>query len=533
LKKVKNEDIEQVKGLAESYVENGNYSRLKDYGEHPSLSAQEVFSQYFAQLDREIESASDRVRLVDDMLKLDDLNQPVWIQQYIETEAYAKKHGDKKKTHKRAEEDYFCRGLESLADYILRADKEEQWEFPILSSHALSVNPKREVFITKDVEKEPGGVYMDSLGFTEEQQQSNKVRSLSVRKNREYRSVSDFEIYKYPELKEMQKGVNILNNILGMSNKMSGIEKQGKKELYIWRANDTLKSQKEMAFAKWMKGEPRVQITGRSSNGMMIPDMRDMLEILVNSVRSPMTDINELESKWKGVMSFYGVAPTGEGMYAKARKMRNEIQSDMSLVHDKLRNPIQSRGYKKESTSYGTGVISFAKKEHVAALLTVQKERAKGEEYYYPIYSLLKEKHKNNAGSSMYIMLKLFDELIELADLTSMERDAVYIIQQKLAFENDIADPYERVRHYIGEKYEIHKSIKSIKYMLEQTISNKIVEAYLDGEENWESIYNHDEGTYQTCTQCKKEKLLNERHYGKDNRKKNGYKSICCKCLKK
>lgn len=489
-----------------------------------------AFKEYKSNLDYSIKDDKERTRTLNTILNDD------WLQNYIETEQYWYKHSRKKQTDPLSENDTFANKLEQLADYIL--DVSEDFEYPWLSKYKKNMNSSREIYINDDNIDSSIDIHSDMVDLfaQEESQIQIKRLRLSEKQKRELRNISENELFKYPELAEIYQNIINIKLEIGLYEDLTDDEKVAKQELYINKTNDHLYYEQQRAFNRWEIREPRVDLTRLLANKIHKEN-----EINLNKSHKLILDRKELELKFEDVLNFYGKPSSGSGHLYKLKKLINELNYEMFVVKEQLLKPVGNRGYKPKFHIGNNGnanlekidrYFDFSNKFHIYALLSFQKEYTKFKDKdnkvksitsYYPVYSLLYEKHKDYSGSSVYLLLKYFDELIDKAELTEVERDMIDIMLQKkdINFSFKHNHPYKRISEYINEKYKLKKDVKAVKYAFNNTISKKIANAYLN------DIEQH---LYITCTHCKNDKAANIRNFGRDQRKKNGFKSICRAC---
>lgn len=512
----------------DSYIDN--FERLKEYNDNPLCKTMgEALRDLRNQLDYDVEDGQERA------LHLSDIVDDEWLQEYKETYSYFQKHARKRKKDRLSESDYVSRNLEYLSDYLI--EKSDDFEFPVISKYMKEQNVEREMLINytdADYESETG-IAEEVLDYLaqEENQSEFHVKRLSEDLKRKNRQISNEDMIKYPELLEMHNGMVKLSVLIGKHDSFEDDEKMAKKELFISKITDWLQFEKEKSFGNWISGKPRINLES------ILEKPFGMEEILVNTFTGGIVFVDgkvseltmkKLNEKYNEVLKFYGVSPSAYGNYYKINAMINQIGYEMSIVKDQLRKPIEIKGT-RQTTHMQNQVdtkgkliqehFDMSNKEHVYSLLSFQTGRVNKNLTYFPLYSMLQDKHESNVGSVVYHLLQEFDEMVRLADLTSLERDVIAVVKQERGLGIDEAHPYKRAVEYINEVHKQNKVVKDITYMLKNTVTNKIVEAYLDYISICEIV---------KCTQCQKSKKLTECNFGNDGRKKSGFRSICRVC---
>jgi hypothetical protein len=222
--------------------------------------------------------------------------------------------------------------------------------------------------------------------------------------------------------------------------------------------------------------------------------------------------------------------------YYRLLQMYNNIGYELSVVQQQLASVVQPKPNKQPLKQVqtvedyaGAFVLKMVKldiPEHINGLLTIQKGIKVGE--YHPLYIMLKQKYKTDDEPVFNLLESEFNEVLEVADLTDMERDIVNLIigkhQEFNIYVQGNKNPYEYIALYINEKYQQKKTKTNIMRMVEKGISKVIANTYQDLENGLD---------IKKCTSCRVEKMASENNFGKDTRKKDGLKSICKKCTAK
>jgi hypothetical protein len=473
---------------AESYLEYGDKVRPKLYDD-VTLHKKDIirgFRQYKNELKKmDLHTDVERVEALIDMLGDADTGYDDLIYKHITTLHYADYHGEKRK-QSLSEFDTFSRGLTTLADEIIKISPNKTW----LSQDAIERIGKREISVNQ---KSDEGIDIDLLDHLDtnnlkENEKMILLKRLSEEMKRKQRNITDEDLYKYPELLEMQASIILLKDELGLD--LDGEEKENKRREYILKQDEKLlKAQKE-AYLSWGNGKPRKELHNLKPN-----------ELDVNSVLSPVTDEIELNKKWEELLSFYGMKSNGVSQFERLKEVINDINYEMFVVKEQLRRPINCNEGKDDTVNHVDSVIDLSNIKHIKALLGFQTEQKKVNNgykidengnkvqkqkrftLYHPIYAMLKDKYADKMDSYIFLTLMEFETALKNANLTEMERDIVDVVMQNKGYEglkNTYKNhPYERAVAYIEEVYNVKKETRNITYALENTIAKKIHEAYL------------------------------------------------------
>jgi hypothetical protein len=251
----------------------------------------------------------------------------------------------------------------------------------------------------------------------------------------------------------------------------------------------------------------------------------------------------EIKSFWIGKFMKDKDHPlSAKDRFMKINKQFNQFGYDLHLIVEKLRQPVVPRKVNQRPHPKQKEIIDnyhFFKKidltdsSHVNALLSVvdtdMQKTFKGEHYkwkeYHPIYKSVTEKHKDK-HTYLEILDSEFRDALEIADLDDMQRDIVNLIldqhEELSVYEEITVNPYKLIAEYVNDKYDLHKTKTEIKHIIEQRISKVIANTYEDLENGLDM---------KKCNDCGKEKLLSKNNFSPDTRNKTGYKGACKKCL--
>ncbi|WP_431798868.1 hypothetical protein [Halobacillus andaensis] len=508
-----------------------------DKGEITELDIREIFKKVNSNIDYDIDSLDERLSLVSEALgEKDSGSGNIHIQSILETEAYVNNYVINKRG-RLSEDNSFNQKLERIADYLI--DKSENEEYPIMSDYAEERNAKSEIYINDDDDDGlPNGIHtniVESL-FNDHSQSLIKDYKLSEDKKREYRdkNISEEDFDKYPELHNMLIGRETLAKEIGLSKYLTHGEKEGKRNFTIAKYADILQTQKEQAFGHWMIGESRIKNDEHLS----------LEEKQVNGVKKPLTDLDELEKKWSYLLYFYNVSPTGKGQYFKAKRIHNELGYEMKLMKTRLEGSIHFKPTMNKFMPDNSdqerleNVFHFSDPVMIEALLKVENQTSNPVEdpvtkkkvrhkYSIPLFQMLEDKHKSQ---NTYIEHNIVNKFRELVGNTYLEDHEKMIVHKIIDGHQDTdkgerrENIYEYIINNLDEEYDIHKNKKGLMTII-RGITKKISNTYLDEIER-------DKLGILKCSSCNLEKVASDRHFGKDKRNKNGFKSVCKVCEK-
>jgi hypothetical protein len=449
-----------------------------------------IFYAIFADIENKLENGSlnDKLKLLNEVFEyrnVDILNKDKEVveqrlkslNQLIE---YFRNQGIKKKDDKLTHENYLCRKLDKLADYLLTQYDEEYSKFKdytMLNEYGRVMNQKREVGISyEEVEEYAGETYLSDAMLKGLEVHIDMIEQYASK------SASEFEdVYK-----------------------LSEDEKKKMRDEYVKGKLDKSPMLKQM-FEEWLK----------------------LGEIYGFAAKDEETR-NEIQSFWieKFKNEKHPLTPK-QRMY-RLREMYHHLGYELFEVAKNIANPTVVKN--KDSNIQDDNQIEQAIEKvfdmgdprHVAGLLTIQRDK-KGN--FHPIFVMLEEKHKNHIDSPIRHILDECKYVLKFADLSEIERDIVDLIIQEPKIMKEAQrftnrNPYTMIVDYINEKYGLSKTKRDIIHTVDK-ISRIVANTYIDLKK---------EVGMKKCTYCEKEKLASLNNFGRDTRNKSGLKSICRKC---
>ncbi|WP_100408460.1 hypothetical protein [Bacillus solitudinis] len=452
----------------EKLLRNGSLGDpdIKHYYDKDSIlhkSIHQAIKEIWNNLDFRIKNSYERNQILHSLLD-------EYLVTYESTSYFALENGRKKQGVSPLSEDiYYYQQLQKLSDYLLKAhnkviDKEHPlFEYPLLSEYSQSMNEKREIYINHDFDAAQGlkGIHLDIVDLFNDDalQQNMKNKRLSEDEKLRLRLVRMEVVEQFPTLKEMQDCIDNINRKLGLKE----ATKLQMKEQFLFERADNMQTLKEHFIGRCIA-------SGREN------------------------DFEVLKVEFNKYLYSFGIPLEAEKQYDKLIKVRNEIKYEMSVVYENIVKPVRSMGSAHIEpikvdlvTQYIEDSFDFTNQNHVFALLSFEKESfTLDDEFgrervtnFYPIYHLLKEKHKYNVGSVVYEILSQFDKLVDASDLTEIERDIIDVVCQRRGADIKIEHPYQRAVEYLEREHSLEKDVRYIKRALKK-LSEKLVNTYCD-----------------------------------------------------
>jgi hypothetical protein len=431
---------------------------------------------------KEIESPVDRKELVGKMLK----DNP-YVDEYLQSQSYAKKQV-KLKSNRLAEEDLFTSDLDKMATYIIEKgftkedvkdneqlkDLNKTWkEYSILSDYGNVKNLQRNLDISHEDPSDEdnsfvaakGVVYINSLH--EAMKENGALYRLSEDKKKKLRDQHVYDnLGKYPTLDEAY---------------------------YNWVAFG-----EEYGFSDSFTVEER----------------------------------NRIQDKWKVKFATEKHPLSPSKRMFKLEEMYGHLGYELSLILKELGSPVEKRQHQKPvENNAGLDelemILSLSDPSHVKGLLTIQSDKGYERRLeYYPLFKMLCDKHMGDINSPLHDTLHKFVEVVNVADLSLIEREIVELVMSDLRVHDNenidrMKNPYSSIADYINVKYNESFDKKKVIH----TINNKIVPILVGTCRDLEKGVSK-----KKCTECKVSKFASETNFGKDTRNVSGLKSVCKKC---
>jgi ribosomal protein L23 len=173
----------------------------------------------------------------------------------------------------------------------------------------------------------------------------------------------------------------------------------------------------------------------------------------------------------------------------------------MKVVREELRKPFYYRNV-SESTihDYDYFFFNFSDITHVRKLL---------KQYY---------KLKNSSVEDVRILVDEFDDYIEVADLTEIEKEIIFYFRT----DSTVSEIVKRVAF----EYQIDE--KKVRRMINNTIPKKIANTYKVLKDEY--IMDKYKIKGKKCSKCGLIKLACKRNFGRHPKTTDGYQSICKQC---
>ncbi|TFJ93642.1 hypothetical protein [Lentibacillus salicampi] len=472
------------------------------------------------------------------------------LQGILETEYYHTNYADTNKRSRLSEDLYINKKLESLATKLINLTNDS--EYPLLSKYAENMNTNREKFINDDEDEDPklgimpNGLHEDIVElFNNEQTQSiiNNFK-MSEKQKRQLRNknIKPDDFKKYPELLHMYEAKLTLENELGLSDGLTDKDKEEKRNTYLSNYSQLLYKEKEKAFDRWANGQSRLD---KETIERFKKNPKKFEELLINEVWKPIISESELESKFQNVVRYYGNANNAISQYNKAKRIKNDIGYEMTVIKQRLEPVVGFRGQRVTSINVRQNQEELEHKFHfgdpkmIEGLLFVDTETSEPVKddngksirfkYSIPLFQVLEDKHKNHNTYVNNHILSKFRQLVKSTKLEDYENaivkmiiDPIYNIEEKGNVRENL---YRDIIDKLNNTYDLSiKNKRQLKTLIRK-LSKKISNTYLD------EIEKDKLGTVK-CSKCKEDKVASTRNFGKNSKNtgRKGLKSICKSC---
>jgi hypothetical protein len=199
---------------------------------------------------------------------------------------------------------------------------------------------------------------------------------------------------------------------------------------------------------------------------------------------------------------------TPEGMLYRMKKQLGEMERELSVLREQLRQPIRpSLSRVDRSRNRDDQGLQFSKPAHVYELIRN--------------YAALKNRHFSS-WDDIWAALTVLDELIRSADLNPAERLVIDCFKAGYNVKEILQDFNKRMGTSVSDKVARH--------LIQMKIPNKLAAVYVAQlEQYWIRSY---QVKGKTCRECRLTKLKCDRNLGRDPRNRDGFKGICKHCEK-
>lgn len=408
------------------------------------------------------------------------------INDYINSEKYAKTHNHKKKKCKRSEEDWFCKSLEILADEILMVDKMNLEK--VVKEEMLN-DPESDLTFTQRMSKK----YEGKTILSKNAQSNNSIREIYIHEEK-YKVAGSISI-------------NQFENEVGKNN--AKVTKLLKREV---TEEDFKKYDLEGALTNYQEAivklkERLIELSTAPTVNNSADDNSNVNNNYISSAKVSQGYIDYINSK------------------GYLKKWINELTYQQYQVKEMIRKPARSNNTKSDVNVYveSFGNFEFSNVSEINTLFKMKGDTT--------LYSLLKNRYEENgvAGNYIHTVLIRFDELVGKAKLDELERDVVDVLIEKKIIPYKVEENkpvyqnlMESILEYIYRKHRVFYDVRRLENAIKK-ISRKIVYLYLDDQ-------NRPIQFHKTCTKCNELKPLNERNFYPDVKKADGYKNKCIAC---
>jgi hypothetical protein len=216
----------------------------------------------------------------------------------------------------------------------------------------------------------------------------------------------------------------------------------------------------------------------------------------------------------------------GDNYLRMLKRIRKELKKELPLIKDKIRGTIYFKKIDKGHPEYcldnDTGYVD-EKGEYV--LVSENKVELNNPKHIFALienYADLKDGCWDKPESDLWVLLFELENLIEKTDLEPYEKDIIILKIDGLTG--------EEICKEINKKYNMTLSEDNLSRIYNTYIPKKIANTYDDLYEEWLYTFKV-KGRYKKCNKCGENKLLNERHFYKEPKGKDGFKNTCIKCL--
>lgn len=494
------------------------------FSENVSTVVRDVWSD----LDKNVESLEERKQMLNEALDNDSLID------YISSPSFINKCVGKNDKAFRAEEDYLSLQLEKMADMLLdKQEREYKDEFPVkkTDNNQTWSDSKRLMHITNIVNDSKQGIHLDQLAkYNDEYTKNNNSRKLTEKQKREQeQKLLDRALETSKVLQDKAKGLEQLDSLLS------------DKDRFVKSHDTYINIEKKKSFSNWANGKERINIYSNPTESVYDESLMDefysirfekersiqQLDTYSNQnkkefikVNKPLTNEDDVNERWENTLKYYRQDENANNQYARLRHLRNIYKAEIVQIAEELTSFIKPKGSAviNESESVnreklqGRIAESFelGDQEMVLRLISIVKIN---NVFHDPAIILLIDEYEDDVGNDLHTFMIDFLELVKESNLDEVERAIINVILQKEGLEINEKHLYKRISIHLHNKFEIEKNNEQIKRML-KVIAEKIA-------------FQH-RGTL-TCTKCNIEKDAAS-WFGKDIRKKFGYKSVCKDC---
>jgi hypothetical protein len=261
----------------------------------------------------------------------------------------------------------------------------------------------------------------------------------------------------------------------------------------------------------------------------LVIDRSESREETENKMSKLIYDLQILKKKLEEKKTITGLTRVEANLYKSINEDTMEIMHSkhryikmrMLLTPSTVINYDEDTGYVDENGEYkhiSYNGISFFDPKHIAGFVSK--------------YKSIKD-FSDDRGHPLFYHMELFHELFnKIASQLSCEERQILDWSMLDGIQIDSKDEeIETILKRFEEKFGRTISKQSVSKLIHEKVPKLMVEQYRNEYE--EFIYTHKiKGNYHTCSKCKTPKLATSKYFGKDNRNKNGLKSVCKVCDK-
>ncbi|ALX47850.1 hypothetical protein [Lentibacillus amyloliquefaciens] len=401
---------------------------------------------------------------------------------YLSSPYYFQKHGNRKLSHFRSDEDIFCNRLSILATFLIKNMEDEEYPYAKDNqpSNMMNISPAYHAsFFWWEVEKDV--VYTDILDDYMAKSDENNLNEKQKQKNRKQEIIDN--LHKYSDLETAYNDY-----------KEMGME-------YGFDMDDYTKSERKLIQDRWIE------------------------EFESRHIKNPKRHLSQLRKQYNHI---------GYELSSMLWQKQNATQS----------NKKSQPKFHVDYDELVDDLLDLSDSKHVAGMLNIMRNMQKKK--YHPLYLDLKHKYRDEHDKFMLFIFEEFEQAIRHTDLDDVHRTIVNLIldnvkdysiyqvelcedilkqngNEHLSQQKMVVNPYELIKQYVDSKYNYNKSRADIIRIINNTISQKIASTY-------QAL--QDDVNFTMCTSCEQYKPQIQDNFGKDSRNKTGFKSICKKCDK-
>ncbi|MFK3936667.1 hypothetical protein ACI2JA_04005 [Alkalihalobacillus sp. NPDC078783] len=218
----------------------------------------------------------------------------------------------------------------------------------------------------------------------------------------------------------------------------------------------------------------------------------------------------------------------GRKQYSLIKRTYNDLKYDLKNTRDSLTCVFEFKG--SNTTHYSLSEDTWYEDENGEGVeLSKNHVTLDNPNTYKGIlleYKNLKKKYDDKFTSEFWALLRVFEDVYSKTEFTEEEKFVTGLLI------NDYTQT--EIRDFLDTS-PLLSSIgrQRLSNMINKSIPNKLMNTYLDSVDEW--IYTYKlKGKYKRCKRCEEIKLIsNDRYFSVKKDAKDGFKTVCKKCLNK